>query len=71
MISSESLTVQMCGLKAKSKKEMYKLLVIDGKLYLSPTHLANHQYIRDILTIKKLVSLHKVLYASSTSPQIN
>ena len=56
MENSEILTVQLCGLKAKSKKEMYRLLVTDGKLYLPPIELSNHQYIRGILTGKKLVN---------------
>ena len=53
---NQDLKVQMYGLKAKSKKEMYRLLVTDGKLYLPPIEFANHQYIRAILTGKKSVS---------------
>ena len=56
MEESQILTVQMCGLKSKSKKEMYRLLVSDGKLYLPPIGLANHKYIRGILTGTKSVS---------------
>ena len=43
MGDNQTLTVQMCGLKAKSKKEMYRLFVTDGKLYLLPIEFANHQ----------------------------
>ena len=56
MEANKVLTSQKCGFKVKSKKEMYRLLVTDGKLYLLPIRLVNHKYIRNILTEKKLVS---------------
>ena len=48
---------QQIGLKAKSKKEMYRLLASDGQIYLPPLKEANYKYIRGILTGKKKVSL--------------
>ena len=56
MISEDTLTVDMVGLKAKSKREMYLLLATDGQIYLPPLKEANYLYIRGILTGKKKVS---------------
>ena len=56
MNSEVLLTVDMIGLKAKSKREMYLLLATDGQVYLPPLKEANYLYIRGILTGKKKAS---------------
>ena len=53
MDSNPELTVQMCAIKAKSKLEMYRLLLTDGKVYLPPMKQASYNYIRGVLTGKK------------------
>ena len=49
------LTWQIIGLKNKSKKEMYRLLVTEANVYLLPIREANYLYIRGILTGAKKV----------------
>ena len=55
MEPKEDLTCQLIGLKAKSKKEMYRLLVTEANVYLPPIREANYLYIRGILTGEKKV----------------
>ena len=54
MEQNNQITCQLVGLKAKSKKEMYRLLVSDAHIYLPPIKEANYLYIRQILTGKKV-----------------
>ena len=42
-----------CTVKAKSKLEMCRLLLTDGKVYLPPMKKTNYNYIRGVLTGKK------------------
>ena len=49
------LTTKELGLKATSKTEIYRLLTPDGRIYLPPIKEANHHYISDIISGKKLV----------------
>ena len=44
------------GLKAKSINEIYRLLVINFRLYLLPMKESNYNYIACILSGEKLVS---------------
>ena len=44
------LTWQIIGLKAKCKKEMYRLQVTEANVYLPPIRETNYLYIRGILT---------------------
>ena len=57
MESENRLSVDLIGLKAKSKREMYQLLPTDGNIYLPPLKEANYIYIRGILTGTKKVSV--------------
>ena len=50
------LTTMEFGLKAKSKNEVYRLLVTNGRLYLPPMKESNYDYIACILSGEKLVS---------------
>ena len=50
----QDLTWSMIGLKAKSKKEIYRFMVTDADVYLPPLKEADYKYIRGILTgVKK------------------
>lgn len=61
MEEEKQLTVQMWGIKAKSKSEMYRLLATDGRVYLPPLKQANYRYIRDILTGNKEVGFMRIM----------
>ena len=56
------MTVTDIGIKAKSKLEVYRVLKTDGGVYVLPIKEWNYQYIRYIVTGKKLVRLSNVLY---------
>ena len=49
------MNVNEIALHAKSKKELYRLLQLEGNIYLPPLEQANHKYISDILSGKKKV----------------
>jgi hypothetical protein len=51
------ITVGECGLKAKSKKEMYRFLTTDGGVYMPPIREANYMYISDVVQGKKSVRI--------------
>ena len=53
MERSNQIICQLVGLKAKSKKEMYRIFASDAQVYLPPIKEANYMYIRHILTSKK------------------
>ena len=50
------LTTIKFGLKAKSKNEVYRLLVTDGGLHLHPMKESNYEYLARILSGEKGVS---------------
>ena len=43
------LTIQQVGIKAKSKKEVYTVLTVEGGLYLPPLSDVNHKFLKSIL----------------------
>ena len=45
------------GFKVKSKKEVYRLLVTDGRLYLPLIKELNYEYIACVLSGEKLTSI--------------
>ena len=51
------LNVNEISLHARSKRELYRLLQLDGDVYLPPLEQANHKYIADVLSGKKKVRL--------------
>ena len=49
-------TVTDISIKAKSKIELYRILTIEGDVYLPPSKEWNYQFIRVVITGKKLAS---------------
>ena len=47
---------QEAAVKGRMKKEIYTILAMRGKYYLSPKELANSEYIHDIMAGRKQVS---------------
>ena len=62
MEEASHLTWKLVGLKAKSKKEMYRILASDAQVYLPPMKEVNYKYIRGILTGGKKVLQLLFLY---------
>ena len=50
------ITVLDLGIKARSKREVYRLLSTDGDVYLPPEKEANYYYLASILRGDKKVS---------------
>ena len=50
------LKVNEISMHAKSKKELYRLLQLEENIYLPPLEQANHKYISDLLSGKKVTS---------------
>ena len=69
MESIKEITLSDLSLKAKSKKEIYMVLTVEGGLYLSPIMDANRNYIRVVINGTKLfVYLKNVKWTKA--PQI-
>ena len=51
------ITVLDLGVKAKSKREVYRLLSTEGDVYMPPEKEANYDYLATILKGDKRVSL--------------
>ena len=45
----EKMNAKQISLKASSKKELYRLLQLEGDVYLLPLTQANHQYVAGII----------------------
>ena len=43
----------------QSKKEMYKILQVEGEIYLSPLEQTNHRFVAQIVTGEKQVNYIK------------
>ena len=52
-----NLNLQEIGLKAKSKAEIYRILTVEGELYLPPQKETNMQFISDIIVGDKKVGV--------------
>ena len=50
------LTISDWAIRARSKKEVYNLLVVQGNLLLPPIDECNHKFIKDTVEGKKKVS---------------
>ena len=59
MESIKDITSSDISLKAKSKKEIYMVLKVEGGLYLPPIMNANRNYIRGIISGTKLLIYSK------------
>lgn len=56
MENFETLNWREAAAKARSKREVYNLMVRKGELYLCPESEANADYVYDVLTGRKKVS---------------
>ena len=43
------LTTSQLGLKCKSKKELYQLMVTEANVYISPIKLSNCEYVAGVI----------------------
>ena len=53
--SKNRLTVADIFIKAKSKVELYRVLITEGEVYLPPSKECNYKFIRDIIVGNKKV----------------
>ena len=60
----QRMSVRQISIRARSKKEMYRLLQLEADVYLPPIQQANRKFIADILAGKKKVT-HIVLLISA------
>ena len=51
----ETFTLTECAVHARSKKEVYELLVVQGNVFLPPIQECDHVFIKEIITGKKHV----------------
>ena len=57
-MDSATLNINILGIKAKTKNEMYRLLTVEAQLYLPPQKECSIYFVRDILSNKKKASIH-------------
>ena len=54
----EDISLEEVSLKAKSKREIYNLIVTSGNIYLPPIQSCNYKFLRELVTgVKKVHSL--------------
>ena len=56
-MEKEQMNVRTITAKANSKQEIYRILQLEGDVYLPPKSQANHNYISEILSGTKKVLL--------------
>ena len=56
-MEENKITVQDWAIRARSKKEIYEFLVVQGNDYLPPIQDYNHEFVRDIIQGTKRVSM--------------
>ena len=56
-MEQEQMNIGAITAKANSKREMWKILQLEGDVYLPPNSQANHDYISKILSGEKKVWL--------------
>ena len=59
MAESRAITISKIGVKARSKKEVYVVLTVEGGLYLSPIEDASQVYLKQIQWKEEVHSLQK------------
>jgi hypothetical protein len=55
-MESRPMNVKELGVKCQSKKDMYKVLQVTGRIFLPPIEQANYQFIAQLVTGEKEVS---------------
>ena len=48
-MEEEVFTTSQLRIKCKSKKEVYQLMATEGKVYMPPIKLSNHDYVAGII----------------------
>ena len=48
-MEKDIITTSQLGFKCKSKKEVYQLMVAQGKVYMPPIKLSNHEYVAGVI----------------------
>ena len=62
IVTPIKLNINEISLHARSKRELYWLLQLDGDVYLLPLEQASHKYIADVLSGKKKMGLQFLIY---------
>ena len=58
MENLENISLDEVSLKAKSKREIYNLIVTSGNIYLHPIQDCHYKFLRELVTgVKKVHSL--------------
>ena len=60
LMEKQRLNVRQISIRARSKKEMYRLLQLEADVYLPPIQQTNRRFIADIVSEKKKV-IHVVV----------
>ena len=55
-MEQNSMNIKELAVVWQSKKDMYKILQVEGGIYLPPLEQANHLFIAQIVTREKLVN---------------
>ena len=55
-MEKQSMSLRQISVRARSKKEIYRILQLEGDVYLPPIIQANRKYVADIVSGKKMVS---------------
>jgi hypothetical protein len=63
-IEDVEVNIKDLEIKARSKKELYNLLQVEGNVYLPPIGQAHHDFIADIISGAKKVSFTNLTYYS-------
>ena len=53
----EKISLDDCKVKARSKKEVYDLLMVQRNYYIPPIQECNHEYIKEIIQDKARVRI--------------
>ena len=54
-MNCQKVNIRQISIRARSKKELYRLLQLEADVYLPPIQLANRKYIADIISGRKMV----------------
>ena len=57
-MESDIMTIKELGVVCQSKKDIYKVLQVDGEIYLPPVEQSDHKFISQVVTGEKKVEQH-------------
>ena len=55
-MESDIMTIKELGVVCQSKKDVYKVLQVEGEIYLPPIEQSDHKFISQIVTGEKKVA---------------